>query len=163
MHPLVAEAMKKAAIVWLTVSDRPAYPVWCLPIADSLYVVTGGDEQPAPDLTSSADVTVAARGDHGGKIVSWLATASRIAPDDDAWSDIATQLAGKRLNSSGPTEALVAKWAEDSVVIRLTPADDDAATGSDASTGSGAAVPRETPVTTRTPKPFRLHRVKRRS
>ena len=50
MHALVAEAMKKAAIVWLTVAGRPAYPVWCTPIGDSLYVVIGGDEQPAPDL-----------------------------------------------------------------------------------------------------------------
>jgi hypothetical protein len=162
MHALVAEAMKKAAIVWLAAAGRPAYPVWCMPIGDALYVVTGGDEQPAPDLTAAERVTVTARGDHGGRIVSWPAAVARVTPDDDSWSEVATLLAGKRLNASGPVDALVAQWATTSVVIRLAPIDDEAETGADASTGSGAAVPLQTPAATRVAKPFRLHRVKRR-
>ena len=41
MHPLVTEAMKKAAIAWLDVGAGPPYAVWCLWIDDALYVVSG--------------------------------------------------------------------------------------------------------------------------
>jgi hypothetical protein len=161
MHALVAEAMKKAAIVWLTVANQPAYPVWCMPIGESLYVVTGGAEQPAPELVSADLVLVAARGDHGGRIVSWPASVAVVGASDDGWAEIATQLAGKRLNASGSVDTLIARWAGGSAVVRLTPVGDDAVIDADAATGSGAAIPRATPAATRVPKPFRLHRVKR--
>ncbi len=147
MHALVAEAMKKAAIVWLTVAGQPAYPVWCAPIGDALYVVTGGAEQPAPGLTSADQAMVTARGDHGGRIVSWPAAVATLAPTDPTWPENATQLAGKRLNAAGTVATIVSEWAVTSVVVRLTPIGDDT---EPASTGSEAAVPRETPATTRT-------------
>lgn len=161
MHVLVAEAMKKAAIVWIATGDGPAFGAWCLPADDALYLVSGGTEQPAPGLVAGAVVTVAARGDHGGRIASWRASAEQVAPGTEAWDTIAPQLASKRLNSTGPAEALVAKWVTDSAIFRLTRADEDV-TGSSATAGSGAAVPLPTPATTRVPKPFRLHKVKRR-
>ena len=160
MHALVAEAMKKAAIIWVTTAaDQPPYPLWCMPSADALLVVTGGDEQPAPGLADSDTATVMARGDHGGRIVSWPAGIQLIAVGSDDWDTVAPLLAAKRLNASGTTDALVETWASGSTILRLTPIGDEIDAPTDL---SGSAVPRPTPAANRTPKPFRLHKVKRR-
>jgi hypothetical protein len=159
MHALVAEAMRKAAIAWIGTDGKPPYPIWCLWIDDALYVVSGGDEQPAPGLTETATATVSARGDHDGRIVTWRANTERVAPDAEAWSDVATQLASKRLNSSGTIETVVERWATTAIITKLTPADDEIRPATD---GSEAAPPRETPASKRTAKPFKLHRVKKR-
>ena len=97
MHPLVEEAMKKAAIVWLSTGGRP-YGVWCLWVDDALYVVSGPGEQPAPGLAEATGALVTARGDHGGRIVTWPAAVSRLAPGTPEWDTVTAQLAGKRLN-----------------------------------------------------------------
>jgi hypothetical protein len=162
MHPLVAEAMKKAAIVWLAVGGAPAYPVWCLGLDDALYVVTGADEQPTPGVDVGTTVEVSARGDHGGRIVSWAASAHRILPDSEEWATVAPQLAAKRLNAPGTSEALVARWAEHGAIYRLAPVGDEAATGASSDAPSGAAPPPPTPASRRTAVPFHLHKVKRR-
>jgi hypothetical protein len=162
MHPLVAEAMKKAAIVWLRVGAAPAYPVWCLAVDDALYVVTGGAEQPAPGLAPGADVGVSARGDHGGRIVAWTVTAERVAPGSETWQAVTPQLAAKRLNASGAAEAVVTRWAGESALFRLAPLGEIVDGHDLAEAGSEAAPPLPTPAARRSPKPFRLHRVKRR-
>ncbi len=121
MHPLITEAMKKAAVAWLEVAGRPAYPVWCLWSDGALYVVSGPGEQPAPGLTNAATATVHARGDHGGRIVTWSAAVERVRPDSEQWNIVVPQLAGKRLNSAAAGE-LVSRWAAEAVVSRLVPA-----------------------------------------
>jgi hypothetical protein len=120
---LLAEATKKAAIVWLTVGDRRPYAVWCLPVGESIYVVTGPGEQPAPGLVCGPTVRIGARGDHGGLILMWDATVERVMPGSDAWSAVAPPLAAKRLNAPGPAEALVDRWARECVVLALHPID----------------------------------------
>jgi len=162
MQPLVDEAMKKAAVAWLTVPDAgPAYPVWCLWIDGALYVVSGPGEQPAPGLAETATAQVTARGDHGGRIVTWPAEVSRLKPDTDDWTAVAPQLAGKRLNASGTAEQTVARWADECVLSRLAPAGDPDEAGPTLPDASMAAPPRPTPAA-RTPRlPFRLHRVRR--
>jgi hypothetical protein len=122
VRALITEAMRKAAVAWLTVGEGPAYPVWCLWVDEALYVVSGPDEQPAPGLADATSATVSARGDHGGLIVSWPAAATRVAPEDPLWTAVVPQLAGKRLNSASAAE-LVDRWAAACVVTRLTPAD----------------------------------------
>ena len=159
MHALVAEAMRKAAIAWIAVDGGEAYPVWCLWVDDALVLVTGDDEQPTPGLADAATVIVSARGDHGGRIVSWTANVARVMPDDEAWVEVAPQLAGKRLNASGTNEALVERWTTTAAIYRLTPADDDIVAIPE---GSLATPPKPTPAARRTAKPFRLHRVKKR-
>ncbi len=160
MHVLVAEAMKKAAIIWVsTADDQPAYPLWCFPIDDALYVVTGGDEQPAPGLLEAASADIGARGDHGGRIVRWRAGVERITPGTEAWTANVPALAGKRLNASGTVDGLVEKWAATASVLRLAPIGDDIEPATDR---SEIAAPRATPAAQRTAKPFRLHKVKRR-
>jgi hypothetical protein len=121
MHSLVTEAMKKAAVVWLAVGGRSAYPVWCLWWDGAMYVVSGVDEQPAPGLAEAIAATVHVRGDHGGRIVTWAATVDRVRPGSDLWSAVVPQLAGKRLNSAAAAE-LQSRWATHAVVSRLVPA-----------------------------------------
>jgi hypothetical protein len=161
MHPLVEESMKKAAIAWLTVAERLSYPVWCLWVDGALYLVSGADEQPAPGLDGADTALVSARGDHGGRIVTWPASVARVQPDSEQWTSVVPQLAGKRLNSTG-TEDLAGRWAESSIVWRLTPAGDPAEAGESLPDGSLAAPVRPTPATTSAHRPFRLHKVRRR-
>jgi hypothetical protein len=122
LNPLVNEAMKKAAVAWLTVGSRPAYAVWCMWTDGSLYVVSGPGEQPAPGLARAGTVTVQARGDHGGLIVEWTATVDSVRPGGDLWAVVAPQLAAKRLNGD-PAPLLLERWAEHAVVSRLEPVD----------------------------------------
>jgi hypothetical protein len=67
--PLVEEALKKAAVAWVSVGDGPALALWCLPLEGSLVVVCGPGEQSAPGLAETATATVRLRGDTGGVIV----------------------------------------------------------------------------------------------
>jgi hypothetical protein len=157
MHPLVEEAMKKAAIAWLAPPGTAAYPVWCLWLDGSLYVVSGPGEQPAPGLGAAATAEVTARGDHGGRIVTWPAAVTRVEPETADWDQVVPQLAGKRLNAPGTAAQTQARWAAECVVSRLTPAGDPVMPLPD---GSGAAAPVPTPAARRTAKPFRLHRVR---
>ena len=120
MHALVAEAMKKAAVVWIGVEVQPAYPVWCMPAGEALCVVTGGAEQPAPGMLPGATVRVSARGDHGGRIVTWPARVSRVRPESEQWAAVVPQLAAKRLNGPSARD-LVGLWARTAVVSRLNP------------------------------------------
>jgi hypothetical protein len=160
MHPLVSEAMKKAAVAWIGVADEPSYAVWCLWVDDALYVVSGPGEQPAPGLARAPAVAVTARGDHGGRIVTWRARTERVRPGTELWRAIVPQLAGKRLNSPR-TEDLAERWATECVVSRLVPTGDVAEAGPTLPDGSLAAPPPESPAVRATRKPFRLHRVRR--
>ncbi|WP_345625434.1 hypothetical protein [Rugosimonospora acidiphila] len=161
MHPLVEEAMKKAAVAWLAVPGRPGpYPVWCLWSDGALYLVSGPGEQPAPGLEGATVVDVSARGDHGGRIVTWPARVDRLAPDDELWPTIAQQLAGKRLNAPAGVAETVRRWADECLVARLVPVGEPIEAAPDLHDASGAAPPRPTPAANRTAKPFRLHRVR---
>ena len=79
-HPLVAEAVRKAAVAWVAVDDRPARAVWCMPVDGALWVVTGPGEQDAPGLAEARQARVTLRGDHGGQVVTYPATVTRVAP-----------------------------------------------------------------------------------
>jgi hypothetical protein len=102
---------------------------------------------------------VSARGDHGGRIVSWPASVERVEPGSAQWAAAVPQLAGKRLNSTG-AEDLAARWAGSSIVWRLSPAGDPAEAGGTLPDGSLAEPVRATPARTSAHRPFRLHRVR---
>jgi hypothetical protein len=156
------EAIKKAAVAWVSVGDGPALGVWCMPLDGSLYVVSGPGEQTAPGLGEVSRAAVTLRGDHGGRIVTWVAAVERLAPGTEAWETVAPQLAGKRLNASGTAESVVARWAGSGcAVVRLTPADEPATTGAALPDTSLAEPPRDSPARVPTPRPFRLHRVRK--
>lgn len=169
--PLIDEAIKKASVAWVSVSGGSPSALWCLPISGQLYVVSGPGEQAAPGLspgdgggpaTGTGTATVTLRGDHGGRIVSWPAQVVRVLPDTEEWATVAPQLAGKRLNASGTAEALVARWAAECAIHRLSPAGAPLEAGSTLPDASHAEPPRESQSTRPTRRPFRLHRVRRR-
>ncbi|WP_435830750.1 hypothetical protein [Polymorphospora rubra] len=160
--PLVEEAVKKAAVAWVTVGDRPALALWCLPLDGALYVVSGPGEQSAPGLAETTTAAVTLRGDHGGQIVTWPAAVTRITPGSDEWATVAPQVAAKRLNAPGSAADLVARWADGCTLSRLAPAGEPLAAGPTLPDDSLAAPPRPSPAVRQTRKPFRLHRVRRR-
>ncbi len=158
------EALKKAALAWISVGDGPALALWVMPLDGTLIVVSGAGEQFAPDLATASRAMVRLRGDNGGLIVITEAAVARLTPGSDEWNEVAPQLAAKRLNASGTADDVAARWAEDGcAVVRLTPVAEQAPVSApDLPADSGAAEPRETPARVETPRPFRLHRVKRR-
>ncbi|MFG2053794.1 hypothetical protein ACGFI9_07145 [Micromonospora sp. NPDC048930] len=160
--PLIDEAVKKAAVAWVSVGGGPAYALWCLPLDGALLVVTGPGEQSAPGLADADTAEVTLRGDHGGRIVTWPARVTRLRPGTEEWDTAAPLVAAKRLNAPGPAAELVARWAtEGCAVNRLTPAGGPVA-GADLPADSLAEPPREAPVVRATRRPFRLHKVRRR-
>jgi hypothetical protein len=162
-QPLIEEAAKKAAVAWLTVPDGANGALaWCYWADSALYVVTGPGEQDIAGLAAASEAQVTLRGDHGGQIVTWSATVRRVAPDSPEWTVIAPQLAGKRLNATGPAEQLVQRWAAQCAVLALTPHDGPLAAGDQLPTESLAEPPRPTPAARLPRRPFRLHRVRRR-
>ncbi len=156
------EALRKASVAWIAVDGGPAYPVWCLALDGALYVVSGPGEQRAPGLAGADAAVVTLRGDHGGRIVSWPAGVSRLAPGDETWSTVAPQVAAKRLNSPEAAPRLVERWAAECVLNRLVPAAGAVVEGAGLPDDSLAAPPRPTPAARPTRRPFRLHRVRRR-
>ncbi|SRR6266508_872282 len=159
MHPLLDEAMKKAAVAWVAVGGRP-YGVWCLWVDDALYVVSGPGEQSAPGLAEASTALVSVRGGHGGRILTWPARVSRVEPGGEEWGKVIPQLAGKRLNASGTAEETSARWAAECVVSRLAPAGEPTEVGPTLPDDPGLAPPPPTDAVRRVAKPFRLHRVR---
>lgn len=157
-NPLVEEAIRKAAVAWVTPDGRPAVAVWCLPKDGSLHVVVGPGEQSAPGLAEAATAQVTLRGDHGGAIVRFPAAVTRLEPGSPEWTAIAPDLAGKRLNAGGTGDEVTERWAAECVLLRLTPDGQPLPLGAD----SQAAVPRPSTAANAVRKPFRLHRVRRR-
>ena len=159
---VLEEALKKAALAWVSVGDGPALGLWCMPLDGSLIVVSGPGEQFAPGLAEAATATVRLRGDNGGLIVVSDMIAARIPAGTEEWETVAPQLAQKRLNASGTFDELVARWAESGcAIVRLTPAEQNTpVTAPGLPNDSGAAAPRETPARVETRRPFRLHRVR---
>jgi hypothetical protein len=138
--PVVDEAIKKAAVVWISIGGGPALGLWCMPLDGALFVVSGPGEQTAPGLADAERAEARLRGDTGGTIVLTEVAVERLAPGSEDWDTVAPQLANKRLNASGA---------------------DSATARPDLPDASEAAAPRETPARTDVRKPFRLHRVRR--
>ena len=157
------EALKKAALAWVSVDGGPALGLWCMPLEGSLIMVTGPGEQFAPGLATATTATVRLRGDTGGLIVVSEMVVTRLLPGSEEWITVAPQLAQKRLNAAGTFDEVVARWVESGcAVVRLTPpADQTPVAAPGLSAESGAAPPRDTPARNETRRPFRLHRVRR--
>jgi len=156
---LIEEAAKKAAIAWLSVPGVGTdYLVWTTWLDGALYVVSGPEEQAAPGLAEAGRVDVSLRGDHGGRIVTWVADVSTVDPGGPEWTEVAPQLAGKRLNAPGTTDETVQRWAAANVLSKLTPAGQTQPLPDT----SLAAAPRPSPATRLPKRPFRLHRVRKR-
>ncbi len=131
---LIAEATKRAGLVWITAPGQqrphPAWHIWHArpgdaPTAGAAYVLTGPGEQPLPGLADGIEVTVTVPSkDSGGTLVTWTAAVTRVVPGAPEWHEVIGPLLAGRLNASHPpTEASPAeRWAHTGAVFRLTPA-----------------------------------------
>jgi hypothetical protein len=157
--PLVVEATKKSALIWVSVPGQPlpvaAWHVWR---DDSAYLVTGPGEQEVPGLADSpsCDVTVRST-DKGCRVVTWRATVSRVEPGSPEWADAVPGLLTARLNLPDAADA-EQRWADTAAVVRLSPTGDMPEAGHTLPTGSLAAPPAPSPARTPTPMPFTLGR-----
>ncbi len=160
--PLIVEAMKKAAVAWLSgLPGQPtgrSAPVWCSWLADALYVVSGPGEQPVPGLSGARHCQVSGRGDNGALIVTWPATVTRVEPGSEEWDRVVPLLSGKRLNLPADDDT-GQRWARDCTLSRLAPDGEPAPALPD---DSRAAVAPGSPAARRTDTPFHLHRTRRR-
>jgi len=157
---LIAELGKKTGVSWLTYGEpagpeRAAWHVW---LEDALYVVSGGAEQPLPGIEQTDRIAVTMRSkENGGRLLTWVASASRVEPGDDRWGPVTAALVAGRLNLDDlATTADV--WARTSVVTRLVPTAEMVERPGELTDEAHRAVPRPTPATTRGALPKVLHR-----
>jgi hypothetical protein len=159
---LVDEATKKSGLVWLTpVRSRRWYEaaeravaVWLLWHDGAAYVLHGGSEQPAPGLAGAERVAVTVRSkDQGGRLVTWAAAASEVAPGSDGWRAVVPLLLGKRLNLPDG-EAAAARWARECTLTKLVPTGELLEAPGSMPEDSQAAPPPDTPATSYVRLPF---------
>ncbi|MGH8869258.1 MAG: hypothetical protein ACRDYU_14865, partial [Actinomycetes bacterium] len=160
---LVAEGTKKAGLVWLTLPGSPhALPVWHVWLEGAAYVISGGEEQPLPDIERGGEVRVTVPSkDNRGRLVTWVAEATRVEPGTDEWDAAVAVLKPGRLNASDG-ERMPRRWAEESRLTRLAPTGRLPERPGDMPGGSLAAPPPPTPATTRGRLPYVLGRRPRR-
>ncbi len=119
-------AMRKRAVVWLSVAGQRPCLVWPLWHDRTLYVLHGGAEQSAPGLAEAARgalaVTVAVPSAGARELLlEWTATARDVPAGGVEWLRIVPLLLPKRLNLREPATA-VERWARDCAITALTPA-----------------------------------------
>lgn len=156
---LVEEATKKAGLLWLSEPETGrARAAWHLWQEGAAYVVTGGVEQPLPGVVDAERVTVTVPSkDKGGRLVSWIAQVTHVAPGSDEWERVVPDLHGKRLNAPDG-EDQPQRWARESVLLRLQPLGEVVEAPGDMPDGEHAAPPPPSPATTSGPLPYVLGR-----
>jgi hypothetical protein len=145
---LIEEATRRSGVIWIAPGGgpcRPAWHIWHAPQAanprlatspgptpasedaghsrcGAAYVVTGTGEQALPGLADGrqATVTVPSK-DSRGRLITWTAQVSRIAPGSDEWGEVAGLLATRRRAGAEPPASLPERWAAEAAVFRLSP------------------------------------------
>jgi hypothetical protein len=155
---LVAELAKKSWLCWIGYGDPThAYPVWHSSVDDAICVVSGGDEQPLPDIEQQTEVSVTLRTKvTRERLLTCRARVERVLPDHPSWEAITAALVTGRLNLVDPSGA-PERWARDSVIVRLEPVEVVEAPGS-MPDDRAAAEPIDSPATTVGRPPPVLHR-----
>ena len=117
---LVAELARKSGVSWIRHGGR-TQAVWHVWHDEALCLVSGGDEQPLPDLGDGDRVEVVMRSkDTGGRLLTWVGQVSVVRPGDERWAATTAALVAGRLNV--PDLATAAdRWASSSVVHRIVP------------------------------------------
>jgi hypothetical protein len=125
---LIAELGRRTDICWVRAGpvDQPVtQAVWHVWVGDdapgggALVVVSGGAEQPFPDVEDGGRVEVVMRSkDTGGRLVTWVGHAFVVRPEDEQWDAVTAALVAARLNLPDPASA-AETWARTSVVRRI--------------------------------------------
>lgn len=158
---LIDEALKKSGVIWLHTSATPGgQGYWHVWLDDTIYLLTGGQEQPDGGVVSEEVVTVVVRSkETTARLLSFDAVVSELRPSDPDWGAAAAALATARLNLQD-TPGAPDRWAADPGIrlIRLTPSTPDGERPGNYSNSSHRAAPRPSTATTAGPKPRVLHR-----
>jgi hypothetical protein len=152
---LIEEGTKKSGLVW--VNGQAVWHAW---VDGALCLVGGPGEQPLPaglGEGGAASVTVRSK-DKGGRLVTWPARVTLLAPDSEQWLAATAELKSKRLNSPHG-EAITTFWADQGQVFRLTPQGPPTEHPGAMPTDSGVSAPPVTSATTREPQPAGLPRL----
>lgn len=158
---LTQEAGKKSGVCWLRY-DGVDHAVWHVWLEDALYVVSGGGEQPLPDIEDVETLDVVMRNkDTGQRLITWVGSVSVVHPDDERWEPVTNALVSGRLNLAS-LETAADEWARSSVVIRIVPTSEVREVRDSLPDDAHLAAPRTTPATTRGPLPKVFHRRARR-
>ena len=130
---LVEEATRRSAVVWVELDggDRPR-AVWHLWHDGRAWLVTGGSEQPLPGAGTATRAVVAVRSKdrQADRLVQWVADVARVEPGSQDWDEVVPLLHAQRLNAPDGDQQ-PARWARESVVLRLTPTGEEVATEGD--------------------------------
>jgi hypothetical protein len=164
LQALVAEAMKRSALVWVSYigTDR-SWPVWHVWHEGTAFVVCGGPEQLLPGIENVGHAQVTARAkDSRERLVTWVADVAVETPGTESWQAAAGLLKAKRLNAP-QGDALIDVWAAESTIVRLTPNGEVIEYPGAYPAESLAAAPVESPATTLGPLPWVVHRRARRA
>ena len=153
---LIEEATKKSGLIWVRPAGqgRHAQAVWHVWQEGSAWVLTGGIEQPLPELADRAYVTVRSK-DKGARLLTWVADVSLVAPDSAEWNGVVPTLLAKRLNLPDGDEA-PKRWARECTLWRLAPTGDVTESPDQPSTGSHAVEPPPTRARSHVPRPLHL-------
>jgi len=158
---LTQETGKKSAVCWLRY-DGVDHAVWHVWLDDALCVVSGGDEQPLPDIEDVETLEVVMRSkDTGQRLITWVGSVSVVNRDDERWEAVTTALVAGRLNLAS-LDTAADEWARSSVITRIVPTTEIREAPGSLPDDAHLAEPRPTPATTRGPLPKVFHRRARR-
>lgn len=117
---LIAELARRTGVCWVRVEGH-AHPVWHAWCEGALCLVTGGGEQPLPEVVDGDRVEVVMRSkDTGGRLLTWVGGVSVVRPGQEGWAATTAALVARRQNLRDPATA-AEDWARDSVVLRIVP------------------------------------------
>jgi hypothetical protein len=123
---VLAEALKKSTVVWITVpgpdgtGDR-AIPAWYGLHDNKVYVLTGGSEQRIPGLAETDRAILTARSkDLQSRVTDTEASARVIPPGDPLFDTLVPILLPRRLNLRDG-EAARERWRKECTLVELTP------------------------------------------
>lgn len=123
---VLAELGRRTDVCWVRVGavTQAVWHAWVE--ADgvgALAVVSGGEEQPFPEVADGGRVEVVMRSkDTGGRVLVWDGLARVVRPGDAWWEPSVAALVARRLNLRDP-DTVPGRWAEGSVVRRIVPVD----------------------------------------
>jgi hypothetical protein len=159
---LVAEAMRRSGLVWVTVGEQPPRAVWHVWHEGADYVLHGDGEQDLPGLDTAVHATVTVRStDTRGRLVVWHARVEDVGPETQLWHALVPLLVKQRLNAADGEQA-PARWAARSRLARLVPTGELAEEPGRFPDDSLATPPRPSRAATKVPLPWQLGRRRRR-
>jgi hypothetical protein len=116
------EALRRGGLVWVGLDGRPPRAVWHVWHDGAVHLVCGGGEQDLPGAAEAQEAVVVARGrgSLAARAGELTAEVERLEPGSPAWEAVLPLLVAERLNADD-LDALPARWAQASTVLRLRP------------------------------------------